>query len=497
MGIKSQIKQFQPNFWIVNIMEMFERLAYFSVRAVLPLWMVATADKHGLGMTFTEKGIIFMVWALFQSFIPMFSGSFTDTFGYKKSLFTAFTLNIIGYITMANAGGFWSMMLASIIVGTGTAIFKPPVQGTVASSVTEENSSLGFGLFYWIVNIGGFIAPIMASVLRGNEHDGYTWYMVFYGAAFVTALNFLPTIFLYKEPEAKKGAKSVRTALNDTWTALKDRDFMIFLLIFSGFWLMFMQLWDLLPNFIDQWTDSRQLAVYLPSFMTDNGNVKAEQIININALCIMTFMIPWSVVTGKLTRLAAITIGVAMTTVAFLGAGVVMSGTITAFMIVLFSFGEMTCSPKFSEYIGVNAPSDKKALYMGLSNIPFAIGWIVGNGISGPLYDAFANKTVIAKNYLLNVKQVPLNELKQIVETYKQTNSDKLIPETLAKLNIDTFDFFPHLTKTLGVDTFEANRILWEAYDPWRIWVILSAFGVLTIISMLIFNYHKKKKASK
>jgi len=192
----------------------------------------------------------------------MFSGSFTDNFGYKKSLYTAFTLNIFGYVLMANANSFWAMMLAGIVVGTGTAIFKPPVQGTIASSVNEENSSLGFGFFYWIVNIGGFLAPMMASYLRGNATDGYTWSFVFYGAAIVTAINFIPTIFFYTEPENKNASKSTKKALEDTFTALKDKDFMMFLLIFSGFWLMFMQLWDLLPNFINQWVDSRELAAY-------------------------------------------------------------------------------------------------------------------------------------------------------------------------------------------------------------------------------------------
>ncbi|HDT12013.1 MAG TPA: MFS transporter [bacterium] len=496
MSVASQIRGFKKNFWIVNVMEMFERLAFFSVRAILPLWMVATADKHGLGLTFTEKGLIFMIWAACQSLIPMFSGSFTDNFGYKKSLYTAFSLNILGYVLMANATGFWTMMIAGIFVGTGTAIFKPPVQGTIASSVTDENSSLGFGLFYWIVNIGGFIAPLMASYLRGNESSGYTWSFVFYGAAVVTALNFIPTIFFYTEPENKNTVKSTKKALSDTITALKDKDFMLFLLIFSGFWLMFMQLWDLLPNFIDQWIDSRELASILPLFLTDQGNVKAEQIININAMCIIIFMVPWSIVTGKFPRLVAITAGILLTTVAFLGAGMFMAGTVTAICIVLFSFGEMTCSPKFSEYIGVNAPPDKKALYMGLSNIPFAFGWIIGNGISGPLYDAFANKLIITRNYLLEVKKIPVETLKKVVSDYRSTNPDNLLPETMEKMSFENFDFFPYLQQTLGVDQYEANRILWKAYNPWIVWVILSTFGLVTIISMLIFSLNKKRKSA-
>ncbi|HRZ78480.1 MAG TPA: MFS transporter [bacterium] len=495
MGFKSQLKGFQKNFWIVNVMEMFERLAFFAVRAVLPLWMVATADKQGLGLSFTEKGLIFMVWAACQTLIPMFSGSFTDNFGYKRSLYTAFTLNITGYVLMANATGFWTMMVAGVTVGTGTAIFKPPVQGTVASSVNEGNSSLGFGIFYWVVNIGNFMAPLLASALRGSESAGYTWHLVFYAAAVATALNFIPAIFFYKEP-ARKTSRSAKKAFGDTLTALKDLDFMMFLMIFSGFWLMFMQMWDLFPNFIDQWVDSRKLAEFLPAFMTDNGSVKAEQIININALCIILFMVPWSMVTGKFARLAAITAGILITTFAFLGAGLFMAGTVTVLCIVLFSFGEMTCSPKFSEYIGVNAPADKKALYMGLGNIPFAVGWIAGNALSGPLYDLYANKTLITKQYLLEVKKVPVETLQQVVSSYIAENPHRLLPETLEKMNVNTFDFFPYFQQTMGVDHYEANRILWEAYHPWKIWIVISMFGFITILMMLRFSLKKKRQST-
>ena len=494
MSFKSQVVGFQRNFWISNIMEMFERLAFFAVRAVLPLWMVATADKHGLGLSFTEKGLIYSVWAACQSLIPMFSGSFTDNFGYKRSLYTAFAMNTFGYILMANATGFWSMMVAGIAVGTGTAIFKPPIQGTVASSVTEENSSLGYGIFYWVVNIGGLMAPLLASGLRGNATDGYTWSYVFYAAAAVTALNYLPAIFLFKEPDKVKKSKSAKKALDDTLTALKDTDFMIFLVIFSGFWLMFMQLWDLFPNFIDQWTDSRNLAEIMPAFMTDHGSVKAEQFININSLCIVMFVVPWSMVTGKFPRLVAITVGIFITTIAFFSAGITMAGTVTALCIALFSLGEMTCSPKFSEYIGVNAPADKKALYMGLSNIPFALGWIVGNAVSGPLYDAMANKIHITKSYLLEIKKVPLETLSSVVANYKSANPDNLLPETLDKINVETFNLFPYLQEITGLDQYALNQILWDTYKPWMIWVVISSFGVLTIFAMLAYNAHKRKQ---
>ncbi len=492
-------KEFPGNFWVVNIMEMFERLAYFSVRAVVPLFMVAGASQHGLGLSYTEKGLIFAIWAAFQCFVPLFSGAFTDNFGYKKSLSVAFFLNICGYSLMANATGFYSMLFSATMVGIGTAIFKPPVQGTIASSVTEKNSSLGFGIFYWVVNIGNFFAPFLASLLRGDEKTGYTWHLAFYGAAFVTALNFIPALFFYKEPE-KKEKRSVKNILKDIGEAFKQFDFIIFLFIFSGFWLMFMQVWDLLPNFINQWIDSRELVSFVPSwlsFIVDNGNIKPEQIININALCIILFMLPWSFVTAKMNRLLSITIGILIATISFVGAGMTQNGTMLALFILIFSFGEMSCSPKFSEYIGVNAPKDKKALYMGLSNIPFAIGWIAGNSISGPLYDKFANKTILAKDFLLTRLHHSPEMLRSIVEKYKLENPDKLGTSDLSKISAENFDFTTYISKMMNMDVWQTNKILWDTYHPWKIWGILASFGILTIISMACYSFFKNRSENK
>ena len=303
MSIKMQVASMQRNFWVANGIEALERLAFFGVRAVLPLYMV-DATGSGLGLSYSQKGVIYMAWALFQCLIPMVSGGYTDSYGYRKSMYVAFTLNILGYSFMANASGFWTMMTAALMVGTGTAIFKPPVQGAVAKSLTSENSGLGFGIFYWVVNIGGFLAPMLASWARGNELNP-TWSHVFYGAAIVTAINFLPATFLFQEPELDAAASKRKPlqVFKETMQVLwNDKSMLRFLLIISGFWFMFMQLWDLLPNFIDEWVDTRDVGNALTwalgsgaqTFLTADGAAKPEILINIDSFTIILFVLPLS-----------------------------------------------------------------------------------------------------------------------------------------------------------------------------------------------------------
>ncbi|MCF7730251.1 MAG: MFS transporter [Akkermansiaceae bacterium] len=478
--IAAQLKTMGGNFWVANLIEAGERLAFFGVRAIVPLYMYGADSVLHLSMT--EKGVIFGIWALLQCLVPMISGGYTDAYGYKKSMYLAFVINIIGYVCMASANGFWSMLGAAMLVGTGTAIFKPPVQGAVAKSLNEGNSGLGFGLFYWIVNIGGFFAPMAAAVLRGNEAEP-TWNYVFYGAAVVTALNFLPTLFLFKEPEIDvvAKAKSPFQVFADSLTTLvRDRQMLRFLLIISGFWFMFMQLWDLLPNFISEWVDTRDVGSFLTAaagtlgadgasgFLTAEGATKPEIMINIDSFAIILFVLPLSWFLGRYRMMGSLIIGIAVSVVGFVGTGTTNVGYICALMIFVFAIGEIICSPKFSEYVGMTAPPDKKALYMGYSNIPFAIGWAGGNFLSGPLYDALSSRTRFARDYL--IEQLGMSR-----EAAEALEPNQVMPTLVEKLGD-------------GADTFSATQVLWDANSPWVIWWILGVIGLTSLVGMILFN---------
>jgi MFS family permease len=478
----SQIRGLKPNFWFANWMEANERLAFFGVRAIVPLYMVASIANNGLGLSYTDKGLIFSIWALVQCLVPMISGGFTDAYGYRKSLGVAFVINIIGYLMFAYASGFWTALAAACCIGLGTAIFKPPVSGTIARASTQENSSIAWGIFYWMVNVGGFLAPMLAALLRG-EHN---WQLVFFCAAGVTAFNFIPMLVFYREPERDPNAekKSIGATFIGAITTLKDKNFLIFLAIFSGFWLMFMQLWDLLPNFIDEWVTSTDIAPFIgaisPSWLLASGNVKPEILINIDSFAIIALMLPIAWITGKFHPMIALIGGMVISLVGFFMSGMTSIGFMVALGIFIFAIGEMCCSPKFSEYIGLTAPADKKALYMGYSNIPFAVGWGVGNWISGILYDKLGSKVHLASNYL--VEHVHMNATD--VAAMPQDSVMTIMARTLNGGQGGTLD--------------AATKVLWDLNHPWIVWVILGGIGGVSTIGMLLYylKAHKNSAAA-
>jgi MFS family permease len=482
--VLQQIREMAWNFWVANGIEALERLAFFGVRAVVGLYMYG--ETSALGLTMTQKGLIFGIWALIQCLVPMVSGGYTDSYGYKKSMYVAFAINIVGYCTMANANGFWLMMLAACLVGTGTAIFKPPVQGSVAKSLNEGNSALGFGIFYLLVNVGGLLAPLLASWLRGDPENDPTWSHVFYGAAIVTAFAFVPAAFLFREPEIDPAAKDKKPfqVFEDTMLTLwKDQPMLRFLLVVSGFWFMFMQLWDLLPNFLDEWVDTRDVGLiasnalgsHADAWLLADGALKPEMLINIDSAAIVLLVLPLSWFFGRFRMMVSLVLGMVIATVGFTLSGMSQAGTFAAIMIFVFAIGEIICSPKFSEFIGMTAPPDKKAIYMGYSNIPFAIGWAVGNWASGPLYDAFSSRTMLARTWLVEQGGMSAEA------------AEALPGEEVLSTMVQTMGG--------GATSYEATALLWETYDPWIIWPMLGSVGALSVAGM-VWNYIQAQRSS-
>lgn len=175
LGLVAALASLGYVFWVVGAMEMVERLAYYGVRAVAGLYATAPASEGGLGVTAAKFGIILMVWSGFQGFLPIVVGGLADRYGYKLTIAISTVVKMVAYLIMAFFPTFYGFLVGAIFLATGTAIFKPGIQGTLAKATKPENSSMAWGVFYQTVNIGGFIGPVMAGFLRKME-----WSNVFF-----------------------------------------------------------------------------------------------------------------------------------------------------------------------------------------------------------------------------------------------------------------------------------------------------------------------------
>jgi proton-dependent oligopeptide transporter, POT family len=473
-----QVKEFRRPFWAANVMELIERLAYYGVRVVVPIYIASSEDPAGLHFTNTDKGIILTAWALIQTLVPMFSGGFADRYGRKRTIAISIAIKMVGYLLMATERSFWGFFLGCQVLALGTAIFKPGVQGTLVRGTTRKNSSLGWGFFYQVVNIGGWLGPPLAGYLHH-----YAWKWVFFSCAAIVSLNFI-TLLLYtdeastedaddpvKKDDAAERAMAERTPLQvfvySVRTLFRPR-LLAFILVMSGFWVMFMQLYDALPNFIEEWTNSRDIVAALGlregllAQPTPRGlQVPQEWLINLDATAIVLLMIPIALLTARLRRLVAIFVGIFIACGGLLLAGVTMSGWACIAGIFVFAIGEMVASPKMNEYLGVIAPRGEEALYMGYANVPLAVGWTSGAYVAGVIYDRLADKANLATRYL--------REQLHYTQPIERTDAMKVLQEVTHQ------------------DATQATHLLWTTYHPYTFWYLFVAVGMASAIGMVIY----------
>lgn len=467
-GMIQTLLGFERAFWMVNWMEMLERLAYYGVRVVIPIYIAQADEIGGLHFSQMQKGHIFLWWALVQSLVPMFSGGFADRYGYKKTIAFSIVIKIIGYLMMATMTSFYPFLIGCCVLAAGTAIFKPGVQGTLVQTLNDRNSSVGWGTFYMLVNIGGFLGPPLAHILYG-----WSWPTVFYGCAVIVSLNFL-MLLTYKEvPAGGDQAGNAWTIAKMTFRNIARPRLAIFIIIMSGFWLMFMQLFDMLPNFIVDWVDSSMIVetFNLPGWltvMTDRGpQITQEWLINANAGFIVVAVVFVSWLVSRMRRVTSIFLGILISSVGLIAAGFTMSGYFCILGILCFSLGEMLASPKMNEYLGIIAPKGEKALYMGYANIPLAIGWAYGSWKGGEVYGRLGEKATLAMNYL----------------------SDKLD----ITAGIERTNAFVKLQEHLGINAVDATHLLWNTYHPYKIWYQFAAYGFAAAIGIFIYSQWVKK----
>ncbi|MCB9594742.1 MAG: MFS transporter [Sandaracinaceae bacterium] len=484
-----QVKSLGGVYWIANWMELVERFAYYGVRTVLPVFMVLAISEGGPELTHLQKGTIYGIWALVQSFVPIFSGVYADRYGYKPNIALSTVLKIVGYLVMG-----YCIVLAEMVAGMplaeareahvdhtyeiffagamllalGTAVFKPGVQGLIATKMPDKSASLGWGLFYQMVNIGGFLGPLIAGYLRVLE-----WEYVFVTCAAAIALNFLP-LFVFREPEkAQVDTRGFGELTADALRGLLEPKLFYFSLAFAGFWLMFYQLFDILPNFIDDWVDSREPAAVLQSILptgwvpvVNGGNLTQEWMINLNAGLISLFAFLVGYWTGKVRALIAIVAGIAVAALGIFGLGMGMSGWIILGAIAVFSVGEMMSSPTKMRYLSSIAPPGRKGQYMGYVNMTVGIGWSIGSVLAGSWYEEGGDKVNLARRYL--------------EEHLHVSHADAAA--------IDRADVVSWLMESAHVDAWGARELLWNTYDPAGMWLWFTLIGLGSMCMLVAYD---------
>jgi len=386
---KPSLFSFSKNFWTVIVMEFFERGSYYGMMSILSVYMV---DQ--LNYTKESVGVIKSTITPLLYILPILSGAIGDRYGYRKTLMFAFTFLGLGYFLVSQTTEYAMVFASLLIMAVGAGAFKPMISGTIARETNQSNSTFGFGIFYWTINLGAFLFPlILVPYIKNN----YGWNYVMMASSLFTAIMLIPNYFFYKEPKKPESTKSLGQVLNEMVLVLTNYKFIGLIVIYSGFWILYFQMFDSVLWYVQDHVNAASLnngvnSIFGAIGINLNWKFDVEHVTVINAGTIILLQIVVSSIVKNTKALPTMITGISMGTIGM--AILAISTDIWVFMIgiIIFSIGEMTAHPKFISYVGLIAPPDKKALYLGYSFLYGVIGSGVGGILGASLYVHFVDK---------------------------------------------------------------------------------------------------------
>ncbi|MGE5479283.1 MAG: MFS transporter [Chloroflexota bacterium] len=458
---------FTRNYWSLLILQMVERLAYWTALLQLPMYIAQKDVAGGLGWEQTTKGIIFFWWALTQNLTSALTGGLADRYGRKLMLRISFVVALIGYALLATQNTFYPFLAGVLAIGVGVGMFRPALMGSITGELSAKNSSTGWGVFVMLSNAAIFLAPPLSIFLKG-----FAWSWVFWGAAIVFSINFLLVEMVSESVPTQADASPEKISFLAAFRELKRDNLWVFLLVMSGFTLIYMQFYETLPNFIVDWSNTTAIAPAVPEFMraqTANGTVIAfEWLYNINAGLIVLLVAVMAKIFARVNAYTALIIGVSICAAGLAATGLTTAGAFTVAGFIIYSFGEMIANPKFTEQLGVRAPRGKASLYMGFLYYSWAIGLAGGALLGGWLYKTFGEKSGLAIRFLKDYYG----------ETAQHATA---FTDMLAKTRMNPLD---------------ATALLWDLYSPQKVWYVFLAVGVLTVIGLIAFRRRSRASAN-
>jgi len=368
---------FHPSFWVANGMELFERLAYYGQQIVFMIYL-----RNKLGFTESEAGQLSGIFGGLIYLLPILGGTLADKWGFRRAFNIAFSILALGYFLIGSVGMtafagvysnfnlYWLLMIFLVFTAFGGSFIKPSVLGTVALTSKEETKSLGFAVYYWLVNVGAMLGPTIAYFVRDSFGNAFV-YMVSSLSCFAMLIV---NLLLYKEVKSTQTVivESLGKKIANLFVVLANVKFMIFLLIYSLYWIIFWQEFIIVPYYVTDYINANAPYEILQSWA--------------GAGAIILFQIPLNRLTKNIPTRSAIVLGFAISSLIWLIIGIYPSIPTIAAGIVAFAIGEMIQAPRYYEYISEIAPPGQQGLFQGYAFLPIAIARFVGDPIGGWLY---------------------------------------------------------------------------------------------------------------
>jgi proton-dependent oligopeptide transporter, POT family len=373
---------FERPFWIANISELFERLSYYAVFAVLARYL-----HEGLHFDTQRAGSLSGMFGGWVWVMAVFGGAVADRMGFRRALSLAYLFLTAAYFALGSIGADWfaplrnAVPLVTLVVivltlpALGVALVKPSVVGTTAHASKDNVRSLGYSIYYTLVNIGSTAGPLLAGWQQGHGKVE----SVFRIAALSVFAMFFLVLLLFKEPRrsGETQTPSLGQVAKNFFTVLSNPRFMLFLLIFTGYWIVF-------------WQEFIALPLYITAYIDPNANT--AWIVATDPIVVICFTMLIGFLTKRMHSFHAIVLGTLITSLAWILLIVHPSVWMAVATLVVVATGEIIQQPRYYDYVSRLAPPEQQGTYMGFAFLPLGIGSFIGGPFSGWLMHHFGEE---------------------------------------------------------------------------------------------------------
>lgn len=379
----SELKSgFARSFWVANVLELFERFSFYGSKIVLAVFLAETVGLGPLGVSLVG------LYGFAVYFLPILAGPFVDRYGFKKSLAACFAIYAIGYFLIALSGlpmgqglvaalgaKAWVVM-ALLVTAVGGSLIKPCIVGTVARTTTHETKSLGYSIYYTLVNVGGWLGPVLASQVRVSLGIA----QVLLGASLTSLVLFAGTLLFFREPDGVPEAerRTLGKVLRDAALVFGNGRFIGFLVIFTGFWVMFWQVYDLFPFYLRD-------VLHVERF---------ELIASLESFSVIFLTVPIAALMKKVRPVPQMTLGIGVGSCSWLLLVVSQTWQAAALAMFLLALGEVLQAPRYYEYVADLAPKEQVGTFMGFAFLPIALGALLAGPIGGLLLQKYLKESM-------------------------------------------------------------------------------------------------------
>jgi dipeptide/tripeptide permease len=370
---------FERPFWVANISELFERLSYYAVFASLARYL-----HEVLNFPTQQTGTLTGFFGGLVWFLPVFGGTLADKMGFRKALALAYLILSCAYFVLGSLGSPWlapvrqavplGVLVALVLAlpAFGVALVKPTVVATTAHSSREDVRSFGYSIYYTLVNIGGAAGPFVASYV----HQRMSVENVFRVAALSVFAMFIGVLIFFKEPNRDRETQtpSMAQAGRNFLTVLSNPRFMLFLTIFTGYWIVY-------------WQEFLTLPLYVHNYISPT--IDTELLLMTGPVVVIALTVVITLLMQKVAPLMAITTGTLISALGWIFLIVVPSGTGAVLTLIAVALGEIVMSPRYYDYVSRLAPEGQQGTYMGFAFLPLGIGSLIGGAFGGFLIHHF------------------------------------------------------------------------------------------------------------